>query len=107
MEYLNFDCRCRILRPTSGRDPEWGNRVMEEVWVGKCRCKEEGQTSQSPITNNVSVWLQGSPSVERNDMAEITDTKGHVTKGVVSSVRDINLSFCGENMVYLTLKQAK
>lgn len=113
MELIRFDDRCTISRNVT----DDGGRIVlddfdepveaDKIYSGVCCYQAGGQTYQSVSVRNDVVYLPSNAViVMEGDIVDVNTKRGRNRKGIVKTVRDIELPLTHALYTKIELKQS-
>jgi len=113
MELIHFDDYCEISRNVTD---DGGNIQLDDfdepiaaqkLYSGKCSYQAGGQTYQSVSVRNDAVYLPSNAVIVlEGDVVDVQTKRGRNRKGVVKTVRDIEMPLTSELYTKIELAQS-
>ena len=104
MDLIKFDDYLIVERSTGEYDV-WDNPVTETVFDGYGRYQQGGQVYTGFLVRNSVLFLPKDVSLNENDEVFVTLTNGRRLRGVVGTIRNIDMPLTHDRFTRLELKQ--
>lgn len=104
MQLINFTDDIKVERATGVKD-DWGKETTEIVYEGKGRYQQGGQVYSGLLITNSVLFVPSDLFLKENDIVFVTIHNGRVKRGVVGTIRYIEMPLSGTRYTRMELKQ--
>lgn len=106
MDLIKFDDWLLVERSTDQKD-EWGNMIAERVYEGKGRYQQGGQVYTGFLVRNSVLFLPVDVALKENDEIHITLTNNRRIRGIIGTIRNIEMPLTYDRFTRMELKQVQ
>lgn len=104
MELIRFTDNIKVERATGVKD-DWGRIATETVYEGKGRYQQGGQVYTGLLVTNSVLFLAGDVFLKEDDVVFVTLHNERVKRGIVGTIRYIEMPLSGTRYTRMELKQ--
>lgn len=104
MELIKFKDDIKVERATGVKD-DWGNETTEVVYEGKGRYQQGGQVYTGLLVTNSVLFIPSDVFLKEDDVVFVTIHNGRVKRGIVGTIRYIEMPLSGTRYTRMELKQ--
>lgn len=106
MQQITFKDKLRVERATDEKD-DWGNEITEVVYEGKGRYQQGGPVYTGLLITNSLLFIPKDLYLKEDDIVFVTLHNGRVKRGVVGTIRYIEMPMSRDCYTRMELKQVQ
>ena len=106
MQYIQFKDNIKVERATDIKD-EWGKETTEVVYEGKGRYQQGGQVYSGLLITNSVLFVPSDVFLKEDDVVFVTIHNGRVKRGIVGTIRYIEMPITGARYTRMEMKQVQ
>lgn len=103
MEIIKFDDRLKVERVTGYN--EWDEAATETVFDGYGRYQQGGQVYTGFLVRNSVLFIPKDVKLKENDEVFVTLTNDRKLRGVIGTIRNIEMPITHERVTRMEIKQ--
>lgn len=104
MQLIKFTDNIKVERATGVKD-DWGKETTEIVYEGKGRYQQGGQVYTGLLVTNSVLFVEGDLFLKEDDIVYVTLHNNRVKRGIVGTIRYIEMPLSGTRFTRMELKQ--